>query len=284
MEESTPFTRPADNQPKSRRGRANHLTVAIALPWLIFFLVTLLFLLTYHELPALVWCLVVLFVLLSALFFGLGIVARRPIFMALGFVCFVSVALSTVLGLWLEDQYLARYYQLEGGAEYKDVDPAVIGNKTVDAAVIRFKNGTFVDDRRTLGFINDGSIFCVAPVCTPGKYMKEVQYWAAGRGCCQQRTNFDCGSAREYGQFASLTLEPTEEMALAVLEAEAVYGLNSSATAQLVSFISHPHTVMSDLWEEALSVAVVACMLDLFLCVSAGLIIAKAFVPRASSS
>jgi len=258
-----------------RRNRIADLTVSVALPWLVFFLVTSLFVFAYHEMKLVVWILTGLCLCLAMLFLILGVHGRHATFLAIGFTCLTSVIVATVLGVWLNGQYLERYYQLESGQEYQDVDPTSDPTTTKDAAIINFAAEAFVDDSRTLGFVADGAIFCAAPVVTPPYYTTEVSYWAVGSDCCQQRSGFDCGTARDLGSTSAL-IEPWQSRyADAVAEASSVYGLPSMKGAQLVSFVYKPQTVVNNLWEETLTIALIASLMDFLICLFAGVVIAR---------
>lgn len=249
-----------------RRSRASDAVTVILLPWLIFVLVVCLFLFAYRDLPILVWALVGLTVLLAFMFMFLGVAAKRVIFLALGFICLSAVIASSMMGLFLDQSYLQRARVLETAKVYHEVMPKGPASNTSDAGIVSFTQGTFVDDRRTLGFVAGGSIFCVAPVVAPGLYSRRIEYWASGRNCCEKRTNFDCGSARDLDAVAAV-VEPSPHadspLARAVAEAVSVYNLETPKTAQVVAFVADPWSVGSQLFEDATNFAVLATLLHL---------------------
>lgn len=267
-----------------RRNRAADVTVSVALPWLVFFLVTCLFLFVYQELRVAVWVLVGLCVCLALLFLLLGACGRHPALAIIGLMCLSSASSAATVGVWLHGRYLERYWQLERGSAYRDVDPAADPRKTADAGVITFAAGAFVDDGRTLGYVADGGIFCVAPVAAPPYYSGTVSYWAVGLDCCQPRSGFDCGSSRELGAVSALPEPASEQYGEAIAAAAAVYGLRSAAGAQLVSFVDDPQQAIVNTWDETVAIALVAMLVDLVACGLAGAAIAKLLSPPQKGS
>jgi len=264
----------------SARKTFTDVTLTVVLPWLVFFLVMSLFLFAFHEVRVLTWAVVGLITGLAALFLVLGSVSGHVAFVAVGFLSFFSIAGAVGTGLWLNGAYLDRYYELDAGLEFKEVLPTADAKQTKGAAIIRFSAGSFVDDRRTLGFIADGGILCLAPVVTPGELSAQVQYWAVGEDCCEKRCNFDCGSSRDMGALSAVVerREPVHEKALA--EAAAVYGLNVTSSAQLVNFVGNPKAAIGELWDETLTLSLIAMILDLCVCAMAGVLVAKILTIR----
>lgn len=269
-----------------RRNRLADVTVSVALPWLVFFLVTSLFLFAYHEMKIVVMALIGLCFCLSLLFLGLGAWGRHPTFLVIGFMCMTSVSVASAVGVWLDGEYLQRYWQLETGSEYKDVNPASDPKSTTGAGVITFLSDAFVDDSRTVGFVADGGIFCVAPVVMPPFYSNKVSFWAVGSDCCQQRSNFDCGAAREPGalQKSALAEPPQSRYSEAIAEAVSVYGLDHQDGVQLVSFVNNPRAVITEMWDQSLIIALAAMIVDLVMCILAGIVIAKVLLPAPRDS
>lgn len=250
------------------------MVIAIALPWLVFFLITCLFLFAFQDLEVFVWILVAACVGLSLLFLGLGLAAKHPLFVAIGALCLFFCVAATALGLWLDDTYLQRYALITDSKAFKDIDPTGDPNLTRTAGVIHFKKGSFVDDRRTVGWIDD-SIYCVAPVVTPTTYSTDVQYWATGEDCCEQRSNFDCGDAREADVVTAIIAEEDPRFRDAIAMAESVYQLKSSKSAQLVELTRDASQVASDIWDECFSIALVAGAAALVISAMAGILLAR---------
>lgn len=264
---------------KRQRSRFTDVTVTIVLPWLVFFLVLSMFLFAYHDMKLLVWILLGACLALALLFLSIGCAVRSGTFLAIGYLCLTSLLVGGTVGFWLDREYLQRYWELDEGNEYKDVDPMSDARETREAAVLHFASDTFVDDRRTIGFVAEGGIFCVAPVALPVHANASVEYWAVGQDCCEMRSNFDCGTARDLGAITAVAERPNDLYTKAIYEAASVYSLNSSAYSKLVSFVNDPQVVIGDIWDEALTIALVAMMMDLCMCTAAGLVLTKILVP-----
>lgn len=263
--------------PRIKRGRIMDVTISVVLPFLIFFLCTCLFLFTYHDMKMTVWYLVGGCGALSLLFLLIGACLKHSTFVALGLLCAISVTGGTLFGNWMHERYLVRYWQLTTGMEYKDVDPSAFPGTTADGSVLHFVRGTIVDDRATIGFEAAGSMYCVAPVVYGLMPNAPRGYWAVGEDCCRQRSEFDCGTAREAGGADTAVVEWDDvHFREAIQEAESVYGLESLGNdTQLLRFVSSPQAVVADLWEQALTVALVALLMELGVCAIAGMMVAK---------
>lgn len=263
---------------KRQRTRFTDISVTIVLPWLVFFLVVSLFLFAFHDLRALVWGLLAACLALALFFLALGCFSRNGTFLAVGYLCLTSLVVGSAVGLWLDREYLQKYWELDNGVEYKDVDPTD-ARTADDAGIIHFMAGTFVDDKRTIGFVADGGIYCVAPVALQSRFNATVSYWAVGEDCCQMRSNFDCGMARELDAVTAVMERPTKAYSKAIQEAASVYGLDAPTnSSKLVSFVNDPKVVIGDIWDEALTIALISMIMDLCMCAVAGLVLAKILI------
>lgn len=262
----------------SRQGRLSEAAITVALPWLLFFLVECLFLFAYGDMKVLVWILISLCTCLSLLFAFIGIAARHTVFLILGFLCLVAVTISCSIGLFIDGRFLHGFRELDRGPEYTGVSPLQSARATHDAGVLHFVNDSFVDDRRTLGYVSLGSIFCIAPVGLQGEYSSTVEYWAVGIDCCEKRTNFDCGSSREL-EAVTAVVEPhssaLESYARAIVQAESIYNITSSEHAQMMHFTSNPSEVSDGYWDQAMSIAMISGMLHLVFSALAGVMILR---------
>lgn len=276
MAEHEPLLQGGRPRKRPMRSRVTDVAVSIALPWLMFFLLLCLFLFMYHNVKELIWVVIGLCGTLALLFTVIGTMSRHMIFLALGFLCLAAIIVGTTIGLFLDSVYLIRYWHLENGVRYKDIDPTSPAGATSDAGIVTFVNLSFVDDQRTLGFVWDDQINCVAPVVLPTQYTPRVEYWAAGVDCCQKRTNFDCGSARESGPLRAVVAEHNALYAKAVTMASSVYRTESAAEAQFVEFVDDPEEHILDIWDEAVMVALMATLMHLVASIVAGLLLARA--------
>lgn len=269
-----------------RRNKLSEIAIVVVLPWLLFFLVECLFLFAYGDMRILVWVLITMCTLLSLLFVFLGVAARHAMFLILGFLCLNAVVISCSVGLFIDGRFLQRFRELERGAEYASVNPLQSARATHDAGVLHFINDSFVDDRRTLGHVSSGSIFCVAPVGVQGDYSRTVEYWAVGFDCCEKRTNFDCGAARNL-EAVTAVVEPhsfaSELYARAIKQAESVYNITSSQHAQMMHFTANPAEVSNGFWEQAVNTAMLTGLMHLAFSIVVGVTILR-FSPPVGKS
>lgn len=232
------------------RGRATvgiFQTVALVLlPWLIFVLTTCLFLFSYEDFPEVVWWLVGLCGVLSSALAVAGAASPpgTPL-LGLGVWCCTSLGMAVALGHSLQLECLRPFSQLEGGYHMSGVDPSEPLNPHAadhDVTVFEFAPDTFLDDLRTVGFIADGHVFCAAPVARHGKPSKVVSFWAVGVGCCEARSNFDCGTARLPGARVAVAYDSREDVNFqhAVELAASVHNTKSVEGARFVRFVRDP--------------------------------------------
>mmetsp|Transcript_90036 Transcript_90036/g.278502 ORF Transcript_90036/g.278502 Transcript_90036/m.278502 type:complete len:146 (-) Transcript_90036:140-577(-) len=127
-----------------------------------------------------------------------------------------------------------------------------------------------------MGYVVDGGIFCVAPVALQPYADVPVYYWAVGEDCCQMRSHFDCGTARDADANTAVVERSSEVYAKAIDQAVSVYGVKTTTnSSKMVSFVSDPQAVIGDIWDEALTIALIAMILDLGMCAIVGLVLAK---------
>lgn len=272
----------ATPMPKITRSRMtfNELTMIILTPWIMFLFILRNFL--YSQAEVFTWASIAILVMLSMVLFSMGTSTKSSTPLSIGFLCFISVGVSTLLGLWLNAHYLQRYWELQASNEYRNVmplaDSGLTGN---DTATLYFSGDALVDTRRTLGYLANGDTYCVAPVTGRGASLSTaVHYWAIGQNCCEQRGNFDCGSARDAGPLVGVTERPNRIFLRAVAQASSIYGMTTASNAVAVSFVSDPKSLATDIWQESLIISAIAALMDLCICSIAGLILARASVSQ----
>jgi hypothetical protein len=265
---------PLNQNAPPRKNPLKDVVVIIVLPWLVFALLLLMFLFCYHDLAVLVWALVVVCFALSLVFLGLGFGVKHRTFIAIGLLCFASSVTGTIVGKWLNDNYLERYYTLEQSDVAANLDPTV-NPGAKELAIFKFQNMSFVDDMRTVGFMADRQIFCVAPVSKPMAYNASVEFWATGEDCCEPRRNFDCGTAREQATIA-IVATPNKYYDKAISQAKALYSIpEGPSKPRLVYFVKGTEHVKGFLWEQSLTICLFASILDLLMCAAAGAVMTK---------
>lgn len=261
LEEDLPQTMLVVREPPQHE----EMVVIVLPPCLAFLVVEVLFLFVYGDQQAVVLVLTVMTAILSFIFLAMGIWSKRSSYTVSASLCLANIIAAMAVGLYLNVAYLERYGELEAARVFTDVDPTVAGNYTSPAAVLHFEDGTFVDEKRTLGFMARGSIYCVAPVVSEGQ-PDAVQYWAYGKDCCEPRVDFDCGVSREPGAKTGLLEAPHGIFRRAIRQAKSVYGI-TSAGAALVSFPANVAQVATDLRQEASLLGLAAIAVDISVCV-----------------
>lgn len=80
------------------------------------------------------------------------------------------------------------------------------GKSYMDASVMLFKEGTYVDQQRSIAYKN-GDAYCVAPVTVGNMPLASYDFWAVGIGCCNPYGgSFFCGEALSKTANAGLRL------------------------------------------------------------------------------
>merc|ERR1719265_560521 len=89
-----------------------------------------------------------------------------------------------------------RYYELSSGAVYNNMRPDDPGSSFKDASIIQFAVNSKVNADQTLGYMKDGTVYCVAPI--QGRTLSaNPNFWAVGKDCCDERANFHCDKATD---------------------------------------------------------------------------------------
>lgn len=215
-------------------------------PWLIFVLTTCVFIFAFEGFPAIALLLVGLCAAMSVAFLLAGSrgTAGSPL-LGIGVWCCASLACAVPFGFTLYQDVAAPYGQLHSGYALSGADPSLpLSDEmlNLDVTEFEFVLGTFVDDKRTAGFVADGRIFCAAPVALAGGPPPErVAFWAVGVGCCEQHSNFDCGAAHSPVATAAVAYFSWEvdNFRHAAELASSLYDLKMQPGARFVHFVAN---------------------------------------------
>lgn len=245
---------------------------AATLSWLIFVLDIVLFSFALQEYETIAFVVAGLTVGLSSMFLVLGITEPRRDYIVTGFMCLVSVLMATLLGLYLSSDVMQEYWRLKRGATFDNVVPSEAAATHNDATKLKFAEGTFVDTSQTVGWMQGGNVYCVAPIASSGAPSLTVEYWAVGKNCCEERSAFGCGdsgnpavrsgivlasdasddSAFRKAYYSGMGLWKSYSDAMsyrkAIAEAESVYNLKSSDGSLLLHWVQNLDAQQSDLW------------------------------------
>mmetsp|Transcript_86794 Transcript_86794/g.273932 ORF Transcript_86794/g.273932 Transcript_86794/m.273932 type:complete len:294 (+) Transcript_86794:103-984(+) len=266
---------------KVQGARLLDVLILVLLPWLMFSLIACLFTFAFEEFAPLVWALLVASSLLALLFVSLGGSAGRTWHLvALGVFVLVSLGAAVAVGLCTEHSYMKEYWRLDNGALYKHVNPDDPGASHTDATMLEFRQGTFVDVQRSVGYVRAGTVYCVAPV-TSRLDETSAQYWAVGIDCCRWRGGFTCDDAEDPEGLSGVPQVDSDGVfQAAVRMAESVYEFSPlQATPVFVKWRSDPVTYKDGLWTSAAIVVVVSSAVHLFLFSLCGFLAAKC-LPR----
>jgi hypothetical protein len=248
------------------------VVVVITTPWLIYVLLLCAFLFCFHNMAPVTWILVAVCFGLSLLLLGLGIFVSR-LLLFIGVLSLASTLTATLVGMWLHENYLGRYYLLQQPA----VGPLNPHGSppSQDIALYQFIDGTFVDDKRTMGYKVGNKLFCVAPVSFPMAYNDSIEYWATGQDCCEPQQHFDCGTARIPGSVMAIAAEPHEAYDKAAIESKAAYDSWGPGKPHFVYFIETSDKYMEYLWCFSLTIYLSSAAIDFLMCAVGAAIFAK---------
>lgn len=221
-----------------RRLNGIAICINIFIPWFLFMGVAaaLSFDLHYYY-PGLSWLIVGVAALVVFISAGLAASAKKndedPSWYAFAtLACLVAVVAAAVLGDFNFQLNMSPYYDINNLQVYPNVRPDVDrGQALMDAGKVYFTEGSKLDPATSVGFKN-GDRYCVAPIVreAPGVQMKTYDFWAVGKNCCAERSDFRCGEYANRKARNGLRLMHDEDRPfyrLAVQSAEAVYGIKA---------------------------------------------------------
>lgn len=283
----------------------------IIVPWMIFLIGTILFAFLYTVFPILVWLLVFGCLLFSVRLIVKGSWGGRVGTMTLGISCLVACAVSALVGLHANHQFLEEYWRLERGNTYNNVLPSESAMSHDDAAVLIFTEGTMIDTSRASGYKTPAGLFCVAPVLNAADFDGRVEYWAVGRNCCHARGDFACDDALDPNARSGIvrgiypgpktTTPPATSLSLddadatvilsqsedfspewvpAIRAAEATFGVVAAERALLVRWSSDPSLQQSNLWKAAIILLIIGICVHLLVSCVVGCLVGKAMGRR----
>lgn len=261
----------------SGMGIADHI-VAIFLPWFMFTTVVWLFIYIYHEHRWLVWTCIGAFFLVGLLLVAMGNGRSRSVHLAIGLLSLAAICVGSSIGIYLYDTYVSMYWQLQDGAEYINISPGSKASDHANATMIGFTPDAFVDTDRTLGYMEAGVVYCVAPVSSQ-KFSSAPQYWAAGRDCCDQRSHYQCGETINLQAKTGVLIQNENERPkyeTAIRMAEAVYNLSPTETGRYaLAWTPSDRNFKDDLWASCRNLFLLSSGLYLVCSVAAAFILRK---------
>mmetsp|Transcript_16404 Transcript_16404/g.46969 ORF Transcript_16404/g.46969 Transcript_16404/m.46969 type:complete len:293 (+) Transcript_16404:139-1017(+) len=254
--------------------------VLVLLPWLIFSLIVSLFAFSFQDFAPLVWALVAASALLGALFISMGVSRNKVAQVALGFLILAAVGLAVPIGLHLVSRYMAEFFSIDYGANYKGVSPDAPGASFLDASTIEFASGSSVDAKRSLGYMKFGSVYCVAPIRGKTGDNASPAFWAVGMGCCERKGGrFTCGDqANEVAHSGVRVNDGRANYVNAVRMASAAYSNLTAVRSEELIFVrwtADTSAYRDKLWNSATMFATTASAVHLLGSSGAGLLLSR---------
>jgi len=114
----------------------------------------------------------------------------------LALVSLLAILFGAGIGWFTHEKRVQFWYGLHYGERYSNVVPTQLASAHADASVIGFASGTYVDTENSAGYKSVGAAgheFCAAPIIAED-FKGEIQYFAVGRDCCDDRAGFWCDS------------------------------------------------------------------------------------------
>lgn len=205
-------------------------------------------LMTYYlgHSPGLVWAVVTICGLFGFMFFAAGAQESNYHQLFLGVLILAAVFWGVMSGLANYSWHTRPYYAFMDSREYYNVLPSELAQGHLDAGKITFSAGTMVDRTKTVGYNFDG-LWCVAPVIDQFS-LPRVEYWAVGKDCCKQRSEFGCDDALKPGARGAivqldggfLKQSGFRYWKRAVQVAEAAYDVQSADEPLFVRWVADP--------------------------------------------
>jgi len=289
--ENDPFlTHGGQNRAAPRTGKGTYaqrstgvLTGAfslVALPWLVFIVITMMYAFVYHHYPEVVMLVVVGFTALSIMFVTLSSRIEGRWYLFLGVLCFMATVMGTLYGLYNYHENFLQYEAYSANREYTNVLPSEPAAAHADAGKIEFSKTARIDTTKAVGY-KQGEVYCVVPIMDDMQTSR-VEYWAAGMNCCKQRADFQCDDAGDSEAHSGVVILDTNSFfpsnrdvyEKAVKEAEAAFDIVSSPSPLFVRWKKDPQKVQDEYQKNGLGYLLVGCGVYLVLSLILGAICA----------
>lgn len=246
----------------SKHGLMQHaLSVATMalVPWAQFVAVAVAFMFQGGLRTFATWTVVSLSLLVSALACIVSKTrATGPIYMYVSFLGLEATISGAIFGTAMYGMYTSQYLSLQTRATYANVPPTASALSREDGGTISFTAETQLDLNRVLGHMDGKNVYCVAPI-VDDSMATEVNFWAVGKDCCHQRSNFDCGDARDSVAKAGLVYQDSSQWfaphdrakyAAAARQAAATYSLAIPDEPVFLTWARDPESTEEALWDQ----------------------------------
>lgn len=183
--------------PPERRGflfQCKSLGTLIFVPWLLFVSCACAVGLTLYTLPAIGVFVVAACCLLAGALIYIGTKSKLPMYKYAGCLGLLGVFLGVMLGFAVDGFFFSQYFSIKTKRTYTNLLPTQSAAGHSDAGLIGFAEHAKIAQSFVLGRLEDGTNFCVAPILDDSQSAR-ANFFAAGTGCCQARSNFRCDDA-----------------------------------------------------------------------------------------
>eukprot|EP00913_Durusdinium_trenchii_P019178 g18023.t1 len=130
--------------------------------WLTFSLTMLLFAFG-EEIGHTIWAVWLSALLLAIFVLSMAWARRMPGQMLLGYFLLAALLLAVPFGESVAESFMDEFFRLRGGAAYR-LKASTAGASVLDATVLHFEKGDFVNASKSIGFKKAGHLYCVAPL------------------------------------------------------------------------------------------------------------------------
>lgn len=168
----------------------------ILLPWVVFAAAVLTVTLAHH--PNQYVRVLAVFTFAGVFLLGFFLAFRVKQFKAsiLSLLCAIAVVLGALAGGVAYCSGAIDYWAFDEHWQYTNVWPTELAAAHRDASALVFAQGTAPDARKVAGYTVGGHTYCVAPITMRVSLgIPDIQYWAAGRDCCEGDERFTCDDA-----------------------------------------------------------------------------------------
>jgi hypothetical protein len=104
-------------------------------------------------------------------------------FLVLAVQVLISCFAGVLVGQYIWEDFSSSYYKLSLLHNYVDIDPIQPGQAYLDAGSVLFKDLSYVDTGKAIGY-KDGNVWCVAPIKFTTNATADTDFWAVGKDCC----------------------------------------------------------------------------------------------------
>jgi hypothetical protein len=167
----------------------------IVLPWVVFAAAVLAVTLAHH--PDQYVRVFAVFTFAGVFLLGFFLSFRVKQFKAsiLSLLCAIAVVLGALAGGVAYCSGAIDYWAFDEHWQYTNVWPTELASAHRDASALVFAQGTAPDVQKGVGYTMGGHTYCVAPITMRDLGIPDIQYWAAGRDCCEGDERFTCDDA-----------------------------------------------------------------------------------------